>query len=312
VSAAGLVSLVGAGPGAADLITVRGLDRLRRADVVLYDRLVSARLLDEAPASALRISVAKAPGGPAVPQEEINRQIVAHARAGRRVVRLKGGDPFLFGRGGEELLACAREGIPCEIVPGVSSALAAPGAAGIPVTHRHLAATLTIITGHRAPEVESDSGESGGQNGSDNPVDWSMAARADTLVVLMGVARLDAICAALIEEGKPPTTPAAVIERATLPRQRTLRGTLATLPTLASEAGIATPAVTVVGAVVAVAAEAAEVLEAAAQLCLDDVPLGTVLSGTARNAGDTTPETFNDSFTDASTDALTMSSGASR
>ncbi len=174
----GTVALVGAGPGDPGLMTVRGLELLRRAQVVVYDRLVDPRLLDEAP-RARRIFAGKASGHHALPQEQINALLILHARRGRRVVRLKGGDPFVFGRGGEEAEALAGARIPFEVVPGVSSALAAPAYAGIPVTHRGVASSFTVVTGH---------GSAPGQGSS---VDWARLARAsDTLVVLMGVESL--------------------------------------------------------------------------------------------------------------------------
>jgi len=234
-TALGRVFLVGAGPGDPELITIRGLRCLRRAEVLLYDRLVSPELIAEAPRSALKIDAGKSAGRRSARQEEICRQLVAHARAGRTVVRLKGGDPFLFGRGGEEALACAAAGVPCEIVPGVSSALAAPGAAGIPVTHRGLAGSLAIVTGHCA---EGDR------------IDWRAAARLDTVVVLMGLSRLAEIVAALRAAGRAVDTPAAVIASATLPEETSVFGTLADIARLATEAGIEAPATLVVGEVV--------------------------------------------------------------
>ncbi len=239
----GRVFLVGAGPGDPELITVRGLRCLRRAEVLLYDRLVSPELLDEAPRAALRLDVGKAAGSRSKTQEEICRLLIAHARAGRRVVRLKGGDPFVFGRGGEEALACAEAGIPCEIVPGISSAIAAPAAAGIPITHRGVAGSVAIVAGHRAEPRE----------GVDLPgVDWPAIARLDTIVVLMGLSHLAEISAALIRAGRSPETPAAAIANATLPGETAVVGTLATLAGLAAEAGLEAPATLVVGEVVRV------------------------------------------------------------
>jgi len=169
----GSVALVGAGPGDPDLMTVRGLATLRRAEVVVYDRLIDPRLLDEAPARALRVFVGKASGAHTLPQDEINALLVAHARRGRRVVRLKGGDPYVFGRGGEEAAALAAAGIPYEVVPGVSSAVAAPAAAGIPLTHRAVASSFAVVTGHEDERKASPR------------VDWARLATAvDTLVIL--------------------------------------------------------------------------------------------------------------------------------
>jgi uroporphyrin-III C-methyltransferase len=231
----GIVYLVGAGPGDPELITVRGLRCLRRADVVVYDRLVDARLLDEAPRRARRVYAGKAPGRQALRQEEINALLVRQARAGRVVVRLKGGDPFIFGRGGEEALACAAAGIPCETVPGLTSAAAVPALAGIPLTHRNLAASFAVVTGH-APGAGSH--------------DWSALARLDTLVILMGAAHLATIAALLLQHGKPPATPAAVIENGTLPTQRVLTAPLAGIAALATAAALRSPATIVIGEVV--------------------------------------------------------------
>jgi uroporphyrin-III C-methyltransferase len=233
----GAVFLVGAGPGDPDLLTVRGLRCLQRADVVVYDRLLDPRLLEEAPGHARRIYAGKSPGRHALRQEEINALLVRHARAGRTVVRLKGGDPFVFGRGGEEALACIAAGIPWEVVPGVTSAVAVPARAGIPLTHRGVAAGFAVITGHAA-------GEDGDAH------DWAALARIDTLIVLMGAAHLAEIAALLIAHGRPADTPAAAIERGTLPSERVLEGTLATLPEIASRAGLESPATLVVGEVV--------------------------------------------------------------
>ncbi|HXU31083.1 MAG TPA: uroporphyrinogen-III C-methyltransferase [Thermoanaerobaculia bacterium] len=247
----GHVWLVGAGPGDPELITVRGLRCLRRSEVLLYDRLVSPELLEEAPRTALRIDVGKAPGRHARKQEEICRLLIAHARAGRRVVRLKGGDPFVFGRGGEEALACAEAGVPFEIVPGISSAIAAPSAAGIPITHRGVAGSVAIVAGHCIP-------------GSPEPgdrierIDWPAVARLDTIVILMGLGRLPEITAALIAAGRSWETPAAAIASATLSTQQTVVGTLATLERLVAEAGLEAPATLVVGEVVQVGEKIAE------------------------------------------------------
>ncbi len=233
----GAVYLVGAGPGDPDLLTVRGLRCLQRADVVVYDRLLDPRLLEEAPRRARRIYAGKSPGRHALRQEEINALLVRHARAGRTVVRLKGGDPFVFGRGGEEALACIAAGIPWEVVPGVTSAVAVPARAGIPLTHRGVAASFAVATGHAAGDDEDGH-------------DWAALARVDTLVFLMGAGHLAEIAALLVAHGRPPHTPAAAIERGTLPGERVLEGTLATLPELAAREGLASPATLVVGEVV--------------------------------------------------------------
>jgi uroporphyrin-III C-methyltransferase len=242
----GSVALVGAGPGDPELITVRGLALVRRAEVLLFDRLVAEELVGQAPASALKIDVGKSPttisGRRSVRQEEIVDLLLEHAQCGRFVVRLKGGDPFVFGRGGEEVLACAEAGIPCEVVPGVSSALAAPASAGIPVTHRGVAASFAVVTGHCAPQETAVSAH--------DRIDWDAASRLDTLVILMGLARLDEIVAALLQAGREPTTPAAVIAQGTLPSERIVVGTLATLCPLVAASRISAPATIVVGEVV--------------------------------------------------------------
>ena len=235
---AGKVYLVGAGPGDPGLITVRGAECLRQADVVVYDRLVNPALLAYAPAAEL-IDVGKEPEHHPVPQTRISKLLIEHACSGKSVVRLKGGDPFVFGRGGEEALALAEAGIPFEIVPGISSAIAAPAYAGIPVTHRDLACSVAIITGHRAGTE------------TDPSCDWRRAAcAADTLVFLMGVHNLAAIATELIGCGRGEDTPVAVIEQATWPQQRVVTGGLAEIATLAEGAGIRPPAVIVVGEVV--------------------------------------------------------------
>jgi uroporphyrin-III C-methyltransferase len=231
----GVVYLVGAGPGDPELITVRGLRCLRQADVVVYDRLVDSRLLAEAPAAARRVFAGKSPGRQALRQEEINALLVRQARAGRVVVRLKGGDPFVFGRGGEEALACAAAGVAWEAVPGVTSAAAVPGLAGIPLTQRGVAAGFAVVTGHCAGE---------------DSLDWGALARVDTLVVLMGAARLGEIAAILRGHGKPSETPVAAIENGTRQGERVLTGTLADIAAVAEAAGLGSPATIVVGEVV--------------------------------------------------------------
>jgi uroporphyrin-III C-methyltransferase len=239
--APGEVVLVGAGPGDPGLVTVAGLACLRRADVVVYDRLVHPDLLAEAAPGCELVDVGKRPGVPGVTQAEISALLVEHARRGRRVVRLKGGDPFLFGRGGEELLALGAAGIPASVIPGVTSALAAPAAAGIPLTHRGLARSVAVVTGHTADGAA--------------PV-WSSLAGVDTLVVLMGVAALESICRELVAHGRSPGTPAAIVERATLPSQRVLRAPLGELAPRARALGVRSPAVIVVGEVVGALADA--------------------------------------------------------
>lgn len=236
--AGGMVYLVGAGPGAPDLITVRGLRCLREADVVVYDRLVSSELLQECRPSARRVYVGKASGSHALPQERINRLLIKLAREGHVVCRLKGGDPFVFGRGGEEALALAEARVPFEVVPGVTSAVAVPGAAGIPVTHRGVARSFTVLSGH-------------GQGGVEPDIDWEAAARlGGTLLFLMGVSKLADIAARLMAGGLHPSTPAAVVEKGTMPDQRTVVGTLECIAGLAKAAGVGSPAILVVGEVV--------------------------------------------------------------
>lgn len=264
--APGRVILVGAGPGDPGLITVRGLEALRRADAVLYDRLIPRALLDEAPPAAERLDVSKTPGGPAVEQAAIHALLVDRARRGQTVVRLKGGDPFVFGRGGEEVLACRAAGVAVEVIPGVSSAFAAPAAAGIPVTHRGLARTVMILTGaaESAPgegagaEARADSDLRAGANDAraqdaaqaeEPPIDWRAAARADTVVILMGRARLETIARRLIEAGAPPDRPAACVASAWTPEQRVVTAPLGEIAARAAAAGLRAPVVTIVGEV---------------------------------------------------------------
>jgi uroporphyrin-III C-methyltransferase len=252
------VYLVGAGPGDPMLLTLRGAELLRCADVVVHDRLISTAILELAPESAERIDAGKAPGRHHVSQDEINRILVRHALAGRRVVRLKGGDPFVFGRGGEEALACARAGVAFEVVPGVTSAIAAPAAAGIPLTHRGVASGFAVVTASHAPDA--DVGIPG----------W--AAGPDTIVVLMAAARLAEVCTSLIALGRPANQPAAIVEWGTTPMQRSVVGTLADLAGLARQAGIGAPAALVAGDVVALAEELAMVRRAVTAIAVPDSP----------------------------------------
>lgn len=236
----GHVWLVGAGPGDPGYITVAGRDALRRAEVVVYDRLGTAELIGEAPAGALLIDAGKAADNHTFTQDEITALIVEHGRAGKRVVRLKGGDPYVFGRGGEEAAALADAGIPCTVIPGITSAIGGLAAGGIPVTHRAVATSFAVITGHEDP-TKPEAG-----------VHWERLATAvDTLVVLMGVGRLDGIARALIEGGRDASTPAALVQEASTPRQRIATGTLATIAQIAQDAGIKAPALFVVGDVAA-------------------------------------------------------------
>jgi uroporphyrin-III C-methyltransferase/precorrin-2 dehydrogenase/sirohydrochlorin ferrochelatase len=232
----GRVALVGGGPGAADLMTVRGRRLLAEAEVVVTDRLGPTSLLDELPSDVEVIDVGKAPGHHAVPQAEINRILVDQAQRGRHVVRLKGGDPFLFGRGGEEHAVLAAHGIPVEVVPGVSSALAAPAAAGIPLTHRGAAGGVHITHGHGR---------------LDDAAVAVTVTQSATLVVLMGVANLADHCEQLLGAGADPALPVAIVERGTMADQRVTRAPLAGVVAAAAAGGVAAPAVIVVGAVAA-------------------------------------------------------------
>jgi uroporphyrinogen III methyltransferase/synthase len=236
----GIVHLVGAGPGDPGLATVRAVELIAAADVVLYDRLVATQLLDHARADAELIYVGKEPGRPTIPQDEINRLLVEHAAAGRRVVRIKGGDPFVFGRGGEEAEALAEAGIRFEVVPGVTAGIAAPAYAGIPVTHRDEASAVAFVTAHEDPAKE------------ESALDWvALAAFPGTLVFYMGVGALPALARVLIDHGRNRDEPAAVIERGALPGQRTVSAPLGELAAAVEQAGIRPPAVTVVGPVAA-------------------------------------------------------------
>jgi uroporphyrin-III C-methyltransferase/precorrin-2 dehydrogenase/sirohydrochlorin ferrochelatase len=237
----GEVYLVGAGPGSADLLTLRALRLMQQADVVLHDHLVSAGVLELVHADAERVYVGKEDGNHALPQEEINALLVELARQGRRVLRLKGGDPFMFGRGGEEIEALAAHAIPFEVVPGVTSAAGASSYAGIPLTHRDYAQSCTFVTGHRRTAM---------QGNHDEP-DWAALARPNqTVVVYMGVGTLATTARRLIEHGRAAETPAAIIERATAPDQRVITGTLATLPDLAKARAVKPPALLIIGEVV--------------------------------------------------------------
>jgi uroporphyrinogen III methyltransferase/synthase len=235
----GKVWLVGAGPGDPGLLTRRGAECLASADVVIHDHLIGARVLDLAPPHALRIFAGKSRGRCPVPQDEINRLIVAEARAGRRVVRLKGGDPYVFGRGAEEAEYLSDQGIPFEVVPGVTAGVGATAYAGIPLTHRDEASAVAFVTGHNDPE------------GPDCRLDWSALARfPGTLVVYMGYRHHAAICRSLARHGLDLNTPAALVERGTTAAQRVVAATLGNLAERASTAGIAAPALLVVGCVV--------------------------------------------------------------
>lgn len=235
----GKVYLVGAGPGDAGLITVRGAEVLQTADVVVYDALVAPALLALAPASAERIYGGKRAAAHAIPQDDLNRLLVQKAKSGAVVVRLKGGDPYVFGRGGEEAQELAAEGVPFEVVPGVTSVTAALNYAGIPLTHRDHCSGFTVLTGHEDPEKP------------ESALDYGLLAKLPgTKVILMGVERIGEISRRLIENGAPETTPAAMIQWGTTGRQKSVSATLGTLFEQARKAGIGTPAITVVGGVV--------------------------------------------------------------
>ncbi|MBM7490432.1 uroporphyrin-III C-methyltransferase/precorrin-2 dehydrogenase/sirohydrochlorin ferrochelatase [Micromonospora luteifusca] len=235
----GRVALVGAGPGDPELITVRGWRLLTEADVVVADRLVPGLLLDELRPDVELVDASKIPYGPSRAQEEINQILVDRALSGAFVVRLKGGDPYVFGRGGEELLACAKAGVPVTVVPGVTSSIAAPAAAGIPVTHRGVAHEFTVVSGHVAPDSPA------------SLVRWeALAGLRGTLVILMGLKNLAAITDTLIAHGRSPETLAAVVQEGTTGTQRALRSTLGTVAADALTADIRPPAVVVVGDVV--------------------------------------------------------------
>lgn len=234
------VALVGGGPGDPDLITVRGRRLLAEADVVIADRLGPRDLLDELPPHVEVIDAAKIPYGRFMAQEAINNALIEHAKAGKAVVRLKGGDPFVFGRGMEEAQALAEAGIPCTVVPGISSSISVPGAAGIPVTHRGVAHEFTVVSGHVAPDDER------------SLVDWpALAKLRGTLVVLMGVDKIGAIAQTLIAHGKAPETPVALVQEGTTAAQRRVDATLETVAETARTADVRPPAVIVIGDVVA-------------------------------------------------------------
>ncbi|MGZ4544698.1 MAG: uroporphyrinogen-III C-methyltransferase [Blastococcus sp.] len=235
----GGVVLVGGGPGDPDLITVRGLRALSQADVVIADHLAPLSLLASLPTDVEVIDASKLPRGRSMAQEQINTLLVEHALAGRRVARLKGGDPFVFGRGMEELDACVAAGIPVEVVPGVTSAIGVPGLAGIPVTHRGLTHEFVVVSGHLPPGHPQ------------SLVDWAALGRLrGTIVVLMGVDTAPAIAAALVEHGRAPETPVAIVSDGSMPTQRVVRTTLSALPQTLSAEAIRPPSVWVVGDVV--------------------------------------------------------------
>ncbi|WP_104482378.1 uroporphyrinogen-III C-methyltransferase [Actinokineospora auranticolor] len=240
------VALVGGGPGDPELITVRGRRLLARADVVVADRLGPRDLLDELPPNVLVIDAAKIPYGRAASQDAINEALVEHAKAGRFVVRLKGGDPYLFGRGFEELIACAKAGVPVTVVPGVTSAFAVPAVADVPVTHRGVAHEVVVVSGHIVPDDPA------------SLTDWSALARlTGTIVLMMGVEKLARFTDALIAGGRPASTPVAVVQEGTTHAQRVLRSTLDAVAADVEAQGFRPPAVTVIGPVAGMVGELA-------------------------------------------------------
>ena len=239
----GFVSLVGAGPGDAELLTVKAVRLINSADVVVYDRLVSADILELIPPGVSRISVAKSPGKHCVPQHQINDIIVSLARAGRRIVRLKGGDPYIFGRGGEEVLALRQHNIDFEVVPGITAASGCSAYAGIPLTHRRMSRSVRFITGHFSNDEPLD-------------IDWRKVADPDcTLVVYMGLANLKPVCESLIEAGLSASTPAAAIENGTTNRQQRVLSTLGQLRSTINSTGLKAPVMIIIGEVVSLAEE---------------------------------------------------------
>lgn len=232
------VYIVGAGPGDKDLITVKGLKSIQQADVILYDRLINEELLDEAKEEAELIFCGKLPGKHAMIQQQIHEQLVYHAQQGKIVVRLKGGDPFVFGRGAEEAEVLAQHNIPFEIVPGITSGIAAAAYAGIPVTHRDLGSSFAIVTGHM-------------QEGKDDSIKWeSLATGIDTIAIYMGVQNLPYIVKKLVSNGRAATTPVALIHWGTFDKQRTVTGTLETIESIMLEQRIENPSIILVGEVV--------------------------------------------------------------
>ncbi|MFC7229342.1 uroporphyrinogen-III C-methyltransferase [Salinirubellus salinus] len=236
---AGFVSLVGSGPGDPELMTVKAKRLLAECDVVLHDKLPGSDIIGSIP-EAKREDVGKRAGGEWTPQEYTNARLVELAREGKHVVRLKGGDPFVFGRGGEEMEHLAEHGVEFEVVPGLSSAVAGPGVVGIPLTHRDFVSSVSLVTGHEDPTKD------------ESAVDWqALADTGGTLVVLMGVGKLPLYVEELLDAGKDPETPVALVERATWPDQRVVTGTLDTIVEARDEHGVEPPAITVIGQVAA-------------------------------------------------------------
>lgn len=231
----GVVHIVGAGPGDPELITVKALKRIQSADVILYDRLVDNRLLDNAKPGAQLIYCGKAPGAHAMRQEQIHKLLIQHALKGKDVVRLKGGDPYIFGRGGEEAIALAEKGITFEVVPGITAALGSAAAFDIPLTHRGSSASVAFVTGSRCSDSES-------------PIRWDMLAHgADTLVIYMGISQLEAIRTELLTHGKEAETPVAIVERGSNQGHRAVTGTLGTIHKLAASMKVGNPALIIIG-----------------------------------------------------------------
>ncbi|PCL91627.1 uroporphyrinogen-III C-methyltransferase [Paenibacillus lautus] len=236
----GMVYIVGAGPGDPELITLKALRRIQEADVIMYDRLVNDELLSYAKKDALLVYCGKAPGRHSLPQEKINENMVAFALDGHHVVRLKGGDPLIFGRGGEEACDLAARGIPFEFVPGVTSAVGASSSAGIPLTHRGASTSVAFVSGTSC-------------HGNEQSVRWDLLAHSvDTLVVYMGVSRMDGICKEMIAHGKQPWTPAAIVEQGTWAEERIFTGTLGTIYRISHRMNVKNPALLIIGEVVRV------------------------------------------------------------
>lgn len=248
-TADGMVYLVGAGPGDPELLTVKAKRLLEEGDIILHDKLSGPDILDQIPEER-REDVGTRGHGDTTPQSEVNERLVELAREGKSVVRLKGGDPTVFGRGGEEMRYLADHGVNFEVVPGITSAIAGPEVAGIPVTHRDHASSVSIVTGHENP------------NKDESAVDWeALAATGGTIVVLMGVTRLPDYTASLVDAGMEPETPVAMVERATWPNQRVVTGTLETIVEVRDETGIEPPAITIIGDVAATRNAVSEFLD---------------------------------------------------
>ncbi|MEO9294964.1 MAG: uroporphyrinogen-III C-methyltransferase [Nitrososphaera sp.] len=236
----GKVYICGAGPGDSGLMTVRAMELVRTCDVILYDRLVGQGIVDQFPASAEKVYVGRAVGDPTTHQKRTNELMARYAKKGKTVLRLKGGDPFIFGRGAEEAEYLLERGIEFEIIPGITSAIASPAYAGIPLTHRQHSSSVAIVTGHEGED----------NNKGSAPVDWKkLPCAVDTIVVLMGIGQIEQISRSLIKSGMKKNTPAAIIESGTTEKQRVIAGTVATIARMAAKKGVRPPAVIVVGKV---------------------------------------------------------------